>query len=62
MKPGDLIKHKRSTLTAVIIKIFENHMVSPKDKLAAVLFSDSEKLSTTSLKILKENWEIISDK
>jgi hypothetical protein len=58
MKPGDLIKHKRSNVLGVIIKIFE----SKKNTLATVLFSDSAKSSTAPLKILKDNWEIISDK
>tara|TARA_R110000824_G_scaffold1643_6_gene8158 strand:+ start:8463 stop:8639 length:177 start_codon:yes stop_codon:yes gene_type:complete len=57
MKPGDLIKHKRSDLLAVVTKIFHGR----KKMLATVFFSHEIKLSTASLKILEDNWEVISE-
>ena len=58
MKPGDLVKHKRSDTIGVILKIFEGN----RRPLVTMFFSDSTKPSTASLKILKDNWEIISDR
>ena len=62
MKSGDLIKHKRSATCGIIIKIFEFEGKRKLGKLVTVYFSGQNKPSTASLKILKDNWEVISDK
>jgi hypothetical protein len=62
VKTGDLIKHKRSALTAIIVGTYEAKNVRPKGaQFAEVLFSDSQRLSIASLEILKDNWEVISE-
>ena len=62
MKPGDLIQHKRSALTAIVIGRYEGKTLCPKGtQFTKVLFSDSQRLSIASLKILEDNWEVISE-
>lgn len=62
MKKGDLIKHKKSALTAVIIETYEGKNAYPKDtQLVTVLFSDSQRLSTALLRTLEDNWEVVSE-
>jgi len=57
MKPGDLIKHKRSDTRAVVTKVFKGK----KEMVATVLFSNDIRLCTAPLKILEDNWEVISE-
>jgi hypothetical protein len=58
MKPGDLIKHKRCDVLGLILRFLEGKKLGR----VTVFFSNSTKPSTASLKILKDNWEIISDR
>ena len=59
MKAGDLIKHKKVGRTGIIVNIFTfDHRW---EKYAKVLFSGELTTSTAPLKILKENWEVISE-
>ena len=59
MNPGDLIKHKRrSDILGVIIKTFKGK----KETLVTVLFSSgTKKMCTAPLKMLEDNWEVISE-
>ena len=60
MNPGDLIKHKRTAVTGIIIKIFERE--SFRTKFATVLFSNDTSPRTAQLKLLENNWEILNDR
>ena len=57
MKAGDLIKHKRTDTRAVVAEVFEGE----KQTFATVLFSNEIKLCTAPLKILEDNWEVVSE-
>ena len=57
MKAGDLIKHKRTNLTGIIINIF--HSKRTDKMLASVIMQG--KPCTTRLRILKDNWEILNE-
>jgi len=60
MKIGDLIKHKRTNLTAIIINIF--HSKRTKTPLATVIMSDDQhRPCTANLRILEKNWEILNE-
>jgi len=56
MKGGDLIRHKRSNTLGIILEVFE----SKKNKFATVFFVAYREPSTAFLKILEDNWEVIS--
>jgi len=57
VKTGDLIKHKRNDTRAMITKVFKGE----KEMVATVLFSNETKLTTAPLKLLEDNWEVISE-
>ena len=57
LKPGDLIKHKRADTRAVVTRVFKGK----KEMVATVLFSNEMNLCTAPLKLLQDNWEVISE-
>jgi len=64
MKAGDLVKHKHTDRTAVIINIFmrESHCLEYRhEEYVKVLFSGEHAPSTAPLQLLKKNWEIINE-
>ena len=64
MKAGDLVKHKRSGRTALIIDIFmlEAHNLEYRhEEYVKVLFSGEHAPSKAPLQLLKKNWEIINE-
>ena len=65
MSPGDLIKHKRSNSTALVVGIAadRNPRGSERDReWVTVLFTGDRQVATVPYKIIKENWEIVDDK
>jgi len=63
MKVGDLIKHKNVGTTGVVLSIFmpTQHLEYRTEEYAKVIFSGDLIATTAPLKLLKENWEVISE-
>ena len=63
MKVGDLIKHKKVDTTGIILSIFMStqHLEYRTEEYARVVFSGDLGTSSAPLKLLKENWEVISE-
>tara|TARA_R110002020_G_scaffold464586_1_gene685384 strand:+ start:245 stop:439 length:195 start_codon:yes stop_codon:yes gene_type:complete len=63
MKVGDLIKHKNVDTTGIILSIFmsTHHLEYRTEEYVKVIFSGDLGTSTAPLKLLKENWEVISE-
>jgi|ETNvirnome_2_300_1030623.scaffolds.fasta_scaffold00818_10 hypothetical protein len=63
MKVGDLIKHNYAGTTGIILDIFmsEQHLEYRSEEYAKVVFSGDSSASTAPLKLIKENWEVISE-
>ena len=62
MKIGNLIKHKRSSRTAIILDIFlsKGHKLEHRNtEHAKVLFSGDSTTTQAPFHLLKDNWEII---
>jgi len=57
MKIGDLIKHKKTNLTGIIINIFHNKRT---DKALATAIMQG-KSCTAELRILKNHWEVLNE-
>ena len=65
MSPGNLIKHKRSDSTALVIDVVTD--TDSRDsgydrEWAIVLFTGDSRSATVPYKILKENWKVINEK
>ena len=63
MKVGDLIKHKKVETIGIIIDIFMTgyELEYRSEEWAVVLFSDDSTTSRAPLKLLEDNWEVISE-
>ena len=63
MKVGDLIKHKKVETTGIILDIFmSGHELEYRnEEYAKVIFSGDLSTRIASLKLIKDNWEIISE-
>ncbi|MAH46507.1 hypothetical protein CMI37_11785 [Candidatus Pacearchaeota archaeon] len=70
MKIGDLVKHKETNKTALILDIYTIEHASMKFELnpgpiqeeyVHVLFSGDSSPARAPFKLLKENWEVVSE-
>jgi len=63
MKIGDLIKHNNVGTTGMILDIFipNQYLESRNKEYAKVMFSGDLSARTAPLKLLKENWKVISE-
>ena len=63
MKVGDLIKHKTAGSTAVILDILipNQHLEYRSEEYAKVIFSGDLRTRLAPFKLIKENWEVISE-
>ena len=64
MKIGDLIKHKNAGRVALILDIymFELHELEYRsEEYAKVIFSGDLRTRLAPFKLIKENWEVISE-
>jgi len=65
MRAGDLIKHKKTTSTALVIAIVLDRDARDPEydrDWVRVWFTGDNRLSTVPLELIKENWEIIDGK
>ena len=63
MKVGDLIKHKKTATTALILNIYmtEHLLEYRNEEWVEVLFSGELAPSKAPLKLLKDNWKTINE-
>ena len=63
MKVGDLIKHNYAGTTGIILDIFmsEQHLEYRSEEYAKVIFSGDLRTRLAPFKLIKENWEVISE-
>ncbi len=63
MKIGDLIKHKNVETTGIILDILipNQHLEYRSEEYAKVIFSGDLRTRLAPFKLIKENWEVISE-
>ena len=63
MKIGDLIKHKNVETIGIILDIFipNQQLEYRNEEYAKVMFSGDLNARTAPVKLIKENWEVISE-
>ena len=64
MKIGDLIKHRHAETIGIILDVFmptQAALLEHRQEYARVIFSGDLESTTAPLKLLKENWEVISE-
>jgi len=63
MKIGDLIKHKNVETTGIILDILipNQHLEYRSEEYAKVIFSGDLHTRLAPFKLIKENWEVISE-